>query len=48
VAARADLALAYFHLAWYDEAIRLNVEILEELRAWCSSGMGSLAGPWTR
>ena len=31
VAARADLALAYFHLAWYDDAIRLNVEILQEV-----------------
>jgi tetratricopeptide (TPR) repeat protein len=30
-AARADLALAYFHLGWYDDAIRLNVEILEEV-----------------
>jgi tetratricopeptide (TPR) repeat protein len=30
-AARADLALAYFHLAWYGDAIRLNVEILKEV-----------------
>jgi len=31
VAARADLALAYFHLAWYSDAIRLNAQILEDV-----------------
>jgi tetratricopeptide (TPR) repeat protein len=31
VAARADLALAYFHLAWYGDAIRLNAQILEDV-----------------